>query len=118
MAVGFFVSFLCSREHFLAAPDGWVLERTPHYPTSAYLVTTGPYRYSCHPYYVADFMIWFGWTVFYGQLYCGWCLGGNGPGALGPIIVPREERGLAMRFGDAYREFRQTTPRWLGKPRR
>jgi protein-S-isoprenylcysteine O-methyltransferase Ste14 len=37
---------------------------------------------------------------------------------LGPLVVAREERGLEAKFGEAYREYRRTTPRWFGKGRR
>ena len=40
---GSFFAILCLRVHFTAAPQGWLLERTPHYPTSGYLLTVGPY---------------------------------------------------------------------------
>lgn len=117
VAAGFYISFLCSREHFRAAPDGWLLEQTPHYPTPSYLLTEGPYRYSCNPIYLAELLILVGWIVFYGSfalasIFAVMAL------LIGPVIVPREERGLETRFGDAYREFRRTTPRWLGRRRR
>src|SRR6266446_2967451 len=90
VAAGFYIYFLCSREHFLAAPDGWLLERTPHYPTPSYLLTTGPYRpyrYSCNPIYLAELAIWLAWMVFYGSfvlagLFAVMAL------LLGPVIVP------------------------------
>ena len=116
VAAGFYIVFRCMCEHFAAAPNGWRLERTPHYPTPSYLLTEGPYRYSCHPIYLAEGVIWSGWIAFFGSFV----LGGVAAMALvlGPIIVPREERGLEARFGDAYRDYRRTTPRWFGKPRR
>lgn len=117
VTVGFFIWFLCSHEHLLASQDGWVLERTPHFPTPSYLLTTGPYRYSCHPIYLAEGVIWFGWMIFYGSFVVAGVFATMAL-LLGPLILPREERGLETRFGDAYREFRRTTPRWLGKPRR
>ena len=117
MAAGFCISFVCMREHFIAAPAGWKLERMLHYPTPAYLLTGGLYRYSCNPMYVADALIFAGGVLFYGS----WLLLGVIAAVslfLGPVIVTREERGLEARFGAAYREFRRTTPRWLGKPKR
>ena len=30
------------------------------------------------------------------------------------LTVPREERALEVRFGDAYRDYRRRVPRWLG----
>lgn len=113
---GFCVEILCMREHVAAAPKGWLLEKTPHFPTPSYLLTEGPYRYSCHPIYIAELGIWLGWMVFFGSPL----LAGIATLALvfGPVVVRREERGLDARFGNAYSEYRKNTPRWAGKPRR
>ena len=32
-------------------------------------------------------------------------------------VVPREERELEARFGEAYRQYKRMVPRWLGKVR-
>jgi protein-S-isoprenylcysteine O-methyltransferase Ste14 len=117
VAAGFCTFLWCLREHFIAAPEGWRFEKTPHYPTPPYLLTAGPYRYSRHPIYLAELAIWLGWIAFYGSLILGAVLA-VAAGILGPVILPREERGLEARFGEAYREFRRTTPRWLGRARR
>lgn len=37
---------------------------------------------------------------------------------LGPVILPREERGLEAKFGEEYRRYTLTTPRWLGRAQR
>jgi hypothetical protein len=117
VATGFYVFFLCTREHYIAAPVGWLLERTPYYPTPPYLLTEGPYRYSCNPIYLAELVIWLGWIEFYGSFALASIFAAMAM-LIGPVIVPREERGLEIRFGDTYREFRRTTPRWLGRTRR
>jgi protein-S-isoprenylcysteine O-methyltransferase Ste14 len=117
VAAGFYIFFLCSREHFIAAPEGWLLEPTPHHPTPSYLLTEGPYRYSCNPIYLAELVVWLGWMAFYGSIVIASVFAVMAL-LLGPVIVPREERGLEVRFGNLYREYRRTTPRWLGKPRR
>jgi protein-S-isoprenylcysteine O-methyltransferase Ste14 len=116
VVAGFYIEYRCIHEHIAAAPSGWLLEKTRHYPTPSYLLTKGPYRYSCNPIYMAEAVIWLGWMGFYGSLV----LVGIGALALvlGPLVVPREERGLEARFGEAYREYRRTTPRWFGKARR
>jgi protein-S-isoprenylcysteine O-methyltransferase Ste14 len=116
VTVGFCIYLLCMREHFMAAPTGWLLEKTPHYPTPSYLLSAGPYRYSCNPIYLAELVIWLGWMAYYGSFVLAGTFAVMAL-LIGPIIVPREERGLEARFGDEYREFRRTTPRWLGKPR-
>ena len=85
-------------------------------PTPDYLLTCGPYRFSRNPAYVGAVDIWLGWTVFYGS-----CLVGIGALAwflmLHFVVIPREERGLADAFGQAYIEYKARVPRWLGKSR-
>jgi protein-S-isoprenylcysteine O-methyltransferase Ste14 len=116
VAAGFSIVIWCLREHSIAAPAGWKLEVTPHYPTPAYLLVNGPYRYSRNPVYLAEGVIWLGWIVFYGSLVV---LGVFSVVAViaGPFILPREERGIEARFGEAYREYKRSVPRWLGKRR-
>ena len=116
VVIGFWVAFLCIRVHFNAAPEGWQLESTPHYPTPAYLLAEGPYRYSRNPIYLAEGVIWVGWMAFYGSLAVSGIFA-IAALLLGPIVVPREERGLEARFGEAYRAYKQTTPRWIGRVR-
>jgi protein-S-isoprenylcysteine O-methyltransferase Ste14 len=117
VAAGFYTFVWSSREHWKAAPTGWLLEKTPHFPTPSYLVTQGPYRYSCHPIYLAELVTWLGWIAFYGSFVIAGIFAAAALLA-GYVVLPREERGLEARFGNAYRDFRRTTPRWLGKPGR
>jgi protein-S-isoprenylcysteine O-methyltransferase Ste14 len=84
--------------------------------TSPYLLTSGPYAFSRNPMSVADVVLWLGWAGFYGSVVV--LLGLLALSPLGLIVVPREERGLEARFGEAYRQYRRTVPRWLGKRRR
>jgi len=114
VAVGVYVLFWSIRVHFTAAPNGWDLERTPHYPTPSYLLTNGPYRYSRNPLYLAELAVWLGWIVFYGSLVV---LGVLAVAVLWlvPVIMRHEERGLEARFGEAYREYKRITPRWFGR---
>jgi protein-S-isoprenylcysteine O-methyltransferase Ste14 len=102
VATGFCVFFLCTREHYIAAPDGWLLERTPHSPTPSYLLTGGPYRHSCNPMNLAELVNWLGWILFYGSFALASFFAAIAV-VIGPVVVPREERGLEIRFGDAYR---------------
>jgi protein-S-isoprenylcysteine O-methyltransferase Ste14 len=117
IAAGLSIIVWSLREHFAAAPGGWKLEVTQHYPTPAYLLVNGPYRYSRNPVYLAEAAVWLGWIIFYGSLSI---LGVFSIMALiaGPFIVPREERGIEARFGEAYLEYKRAVPRWLGKRRR
>src|SRR3954454_6889324 len=65
--IGFCVLAQCIVVHFTAAPGGWQLEKTHHYPTPAYLLIKGPYRFSRNPIYLAEGAIWLGWIVFHGS---------------------------------------------------
>ena len=112
VGAGSFFYVLCLRVHFAAAPQGWFLERTPHYPTPAYLLTSGPYSRSRHPAYMAEGIILLGWIVFHGSLVLAGILGLSSL-ILGPIVLPREERGLDARFGEVYRDYCRKTPRFL-----
>ena len=112
VGAGFFSALLCLRVHFTAAPQGWLLEHTPHYPTPGYLLTVGPYRRSRNPDYMAKGIIFLGWIVFYGSLVLAGILM-LAALILGPFILPREERGLEARFGEAYRDYCRNTPRFL-----
>jgi protein-S-isoprenylcysteine O-methyltransferase Ste14 len=112
VVAGFAVIFWCLQEPCSQAPRGWRLERTPHYPTPDYLITSGPYRYSRNPIYLAEAAIWLGWILFYGGLAVAVCL------ALftlaGPFIRRQEERGLEARFGETWHAYKRSTPAWLG----
>jgi len=78
-------------------------------------ITTGLYRYSRHPIYVAVFVEYIGIGI------------ASASGlflllvviqiALSILIVPAEERFCLNRYGDAYREYMKKTPRWIGIPK-
>src|SRR5262245_33614778 len=57
VAAGFAVILWCVRVHFAAAPRGWLMESTPHYPTPSYLLTHGPYAYSRNPIYLGALLL-------------------------------------------------------------
>ena len=78
-------------------------------------VTQGPYRISRHPFYFTGFLTMFGmgiasasWVVLLCALL--WI-------AFFYIVVPTEERFLLKKYGDAYREYMNRTPRWIGIPK-
>jgi protein-S-isoprenylcysteine O-methyltransferase Ste14 len=78
-------------------------------------VTTGLYRYSRHPMYISQLIMFIGvgiasasWlflllTIVYS--------------ALSIIFAGSEEEGCLKRYGDAYREYMNRTPRWIGIPK-
>lgn len=81
------------------------------------LITTGPFSLCRNPLYVGNLLLWAGFTIWSGLL---WML----PMTLGVFaayyasIVGWEERLLTGRFGDAYREYCEETPRWWPRPSR
>ncbi len=83
----------------------------PHHPTSA-LVTTGLYRYSRNPIYVAQTAIYLAIAVLADNW---WALILILPTLMlihGGVIV-REEAYLERIFGEAYRAYRSGVRRWL-----
>jgi len=109
---GFALLAWCLVVHMRRAPVGWRIEKTPYYPTPAYLVTEGPYRFSRNPFYVAEGMIWIGWIIFFGSLVILAVLATLSV-VVGQLVLRREENGLAARFGDAWVRYSKTTPRWF-----
>ena len=78
-------------------------------------VTSGIYQISRHPIYLSGFLLNLSigiacasWVV----LLCAilWIV-------LWHMVVPTEERFLAEKYGDTYREYMNRTPRWIGIPK-
>lgn len=96
--------------HFVRTSRRVAWERTP-----SYLLIRGPYKFTRNPMFLGELLLWFGWALFYGSvvvfIVCVglWVI-------INFIAVPREERDLEARFGEAYREYKRRVPRWLGKP--
>ncbi len=91
----------------VAAQSQMELQLTPEY-----LVTEGPYRFSRNPMYVAVLIVWLGWAVWYGSwlllaaVVLWWLV-------LNFAVIPREERGLAARHQERYRQYASSVPRWI-----
>jgi protein-S-isoprenylcysteine O-methyltransferase Ste14 len=82
--------------------------------TPSFLMMRGPYRFTRNPMYIAELGLWLGWALFFGSpgVLIGclvFWLGAN------LIILPREERGLEAALGQAYLQYKNRVPRWLGK---
>jgi protein-S-isoprenylcysteine O-methyltransferase Ste14 len=95
--------------HITRTPERVVLGSTP-----GYLLERGPYRFSRNPMYVAELALWLGWAILYGSIAV----------LVGSLLlwaamnyrgIPREERNLEARFGEAYLHYKSRVPRWLGK---
>ena len=82
---------------------------------SPFLLMRGPYALTRNPMYVAELGLWLGWAIFYGSIivfigFIVFCVAVN-------FFLPREERALEIRFGEAYRQYKRKVPRWLGRIR-
>ena len=78
-------------------------------------VTRGIYRISRHPFYLSGFLLYAGtgiacasWVLLLGAVL--WIV-------FWKIAVPGEERFLLEKYGGAYREYMNRTPRWIGIPK-
>lgn len=80
-----------------------------HTPTC--LVTGGPFRFSRNPLYISQilFLAGFGLLAFPLLLPIAMLQAA----LLDRLVVPREERQLAMCFGDAFSTYRKQVRRWL-----
>jgi len=84
--------------------------RTPEKASA--LVTSGVYRYSRNPMYVAFALFLLAWAIY---LAAPWSLGG----VVGFVVfidrlqIPSEEQALELLFGDEFRRYQARVRRWL-----
>ncbi len=97
--------------HLAQTPSKVELERTPKY-----LLRQGPYQFTRNPMYLAELILWLGWALFYGSIAVLISLLVLGS-LMNLRVVRREEPELEARFGEVYRQYKRTVPRWLGKIR-
>ena len=78
-------------------------------------VTSGIYQYSRHPYYITQFILFIGvgiasasWVFLLVSIV--WLV-------LISLTVNDEERNCLEKYGVAYREYMNRTPRWIGIPK-
>jgi len=83
----------------------------PDRPASA-LVTTGPFRFSRNPFYLALAVFQTGIGIWMNSL---WVLALVVPAVaiISRIAIPREECHLAENFGSAYQDYQASVRRWL-----
>ena len=76
------------------------------------IVTTGPYRFSRNPIYLAFTMLHLGIAVWVNSV---WLLGTLAVSlvVMSFGVIAREERYLERRFGDAYTDYKAAVRRWL-----
>jgi protein-S-isoprenylcysteine O-methyltransferase Ste14 len=80
--------------------------------TASTLVTTGIYRFTRNPMYVADVLILLAVVVFFSNplglagvvLFVAW---------MNLLQIPAEERALEARFGEAYAAYKARVRRWV-----
>ncbi len=79
------------------------------------LVTDGPYRFVRHPLYTLGLLLYGSLALLSGS----WFLGAILVAAFGVLLLrlPKEEAMLVERFGDRYRDYMQSTPRFLPRLR-
>ena len=78
-------------------------------------LTDGPYRFSRHPMYVTQLVMFIGvgiacasWVfLLFAIVYCG----------LSFLYAVREERQCLEKYGDVYRQYADRVPRWIGLPK-
>ncbi len=84
-----------------------------HKPSdSRTLLTTGPYKHTRNPMYLSLSIVLIAWAIFLSDLLALMLM----PAFYGYMtrfqIIP-EERELAEKFGEEYRDYAERTPRWL-----
>lgn len=82
------------------------------YESPAFLITTGPFRFSRNPVYLAMAAILFGSAVVMGTLYP-FVFTGLFVVIMDLLFIPDEEERLETIFGGEYREYKKNVRRWI-----
>ncbi len=95
--------------HYVRTPGKAEWAQTPDY-----LLVEGPYRFSRNPMFLAELILWLGWAMYLGSIpvLTGFAILGT---LMNFVAVPREEKELAKKFGEEYREYRDHVSRWFGR---
>src|SRR5262249_7494270 len=108
---GVVILLACVREFYVSG-RGTLAPWAP----PVHLVTTGPYRVSRNPMYVAMAAVLAGWAwAFLWWALAGWAL--FMVSAFHLRILLYEEPVLARLFGEEWQAYRQRVRRWIGRPR-
>lgn len=73
----------------------------------------GPYALSRNPMYVAELALWLGWALWFGSAAL--VVAALVLAVLMSRAIRREEAALGAEFGEVYRSYRASVPRWLGR---
>lgn len=116
-SVGVVISFLCPLLLYWTLSNlGKNLTDTVMVRSGATLVTTGPYRFVRHPFYVAAALL----IVSVSLLTAHWTIALSGALVLLLLAVrtPKEEQMLLQRFGSEYADYMERTGRFFPRPAR
>jgi protein-S-isoprenylcysteine O-methyltransferase Ste14 len=80
-------------------------------------VTRGIYRYSRHPMYVTEVLLFLGVSIISASWVFLLCTIISGVGVTRPYFVKIEEAQCIGHYGAAYLEYMNRTPRWIGIPK-
>ena len=80
-------------------------------PTTV-IVSTGPYRFSRNPIYLAFSLFQLGLAIWVNSLWLMATLVGA-VAVIHYVVIPREEEYLERRFGAEYLDYKRTVRRWL-----
>ena len=86
--------------------------RAPGSGTTTAIVRTGPYRFSRNPIYLAFSILQLGVACWVNSA---WLIATllAAVGLMASVVIPREERYLARRFGAEYLDYKRSVRRWL-----
>jgi protein-S-isoprenylcysteine O-methyltransferase Ste14 len=79
---------------------------------STTVVRTGPYGFSRNPIYLSFSLLHLGIATWANSVWLLATLAGA-VAVMALVVIPREERYMARRFGDAYRDYTRRVRRWL-----
>ena len=108
LLLGLSLLLLCVREFYVSG-KGTLAPWSP----PVHLVTTGPYRFSRNPMYVAMSSLILGWAWLFWSPSISWYALFMIAAFHARILLGEEPR-LASEFGAAWSEYRSRVPRWIG----